>query len=284
MMKRLVYPLAILSILLFACNLSTTVTPPAVTAAPVASEIPTVVETQTVAETPTATESPVSQANVNCHELALFLDPALASGFNCQTVPELSGGGPEVNPEYTELSLQGYTLSDRFFTPKIAVFSVQKYTGLVPDVVGPRVAVLQSLIGGGPVADSELPLLPVFEAEQEFHAQYQVIPFANGSGIRYLTEYAQNYDPINNHDMIYTFQGLTSDGKYWVSAILPISNPILPVDGTNPPNGQSWDDFGNNFAKYVADITAQLNAQAPKNYSPTITMLDALVTSIRIQP
>jgi hypothetical protein len=56
------------------------------------------------------------------------------------------------------------------------------------------------------------------------------------------------------------------------------------VDGTNPPNGQSWDDFGNNFAKYVADITAQLNAQAPKNYSPTITMLDALVTSIRIQP
>jgi len=277
-MKRLVYSLAILSILLFACNLSTTVTPPAVTAAPVASE------TLTVAETPTATESPVSQANVNCHELALFLDPALASGFNCQTVPELSGGGPEVNPEYTELSLQGYILSDRFFTPKIAVFSVQKYNGLVPDVVGPRVAVLQSLIGGGPVADSELPLLPIFEAEQEFHAQYQVIPFANGSGIRYLTEYAQNYDPINNHDMIYTFQGLTSDGKYWVSAILPISNPILPVDGTNPPNGQSWDDFGNNFAKYVADITAQLNAQAPKNYSPTITMLDALVTSIRIQP
>ena len=283
-MKRLVYPLAILSILLFACNLSTTVTPPIVTAAPVASEIPTVVETLTVAETPTATESPVSQANVNCNELALFLDPALASGFNCQTVPELSGGGPAVNPEYTELSLQGYILSDRFFTPKIAVFSVQKYTGLAPDVVSPRVAVLQSLIGGGPVSDSELPLLPIFEAGQEFHTLYQVIPFANGGGIRYLSEYAQNYDPINNHDMIYTFQGLTSDGKYWVSAILPISNPILPVDGTNPPNGQSWDDFGNNFAKYVADITTQLNAQPPKNYSPTITMLDALVTSIRIQP
>jgi len=100
-MKRLVYPLAILSILLFACNLSTTVTPPVVTAAPVASETPT------EAETPTMAETPVSQANVNCHELALFLDPALASGFNCQTVPELSGGGPAVNPGVHRTFLAG---------------------------------------------------------------------------------------------------------------------------------------------------------------------------------
>ena len=70
-----------------------------------------------------------------------------------------------------------------------------------------------------------------------FHAQYQVFPFGSGGGIRYLTLYAQYYAPINNHDLFYTYQGLTNDGKYWVSAILPINNPILPDNGDNPPGG-----------------------------------------------
>jgi hypothetical protein len=282
-MKRLVYFLAILSTLLFACNISTTVTPPVVTTVPVTPETPTMTEVPTATETPAATEPPVPQTNVNCNELALFLDPVLASGYDCKTIPEVSGEGFDVNPQYTELSLQGYPLSDRFFTPRIDVFPVQRFSELAPDAVNPDVTALQALIGGGAVGAS-LPLLPIFNAAQEFHAQYKVLAFANGSGIRYLVQYAQYYAPINNHDMFYTFQGLTSDGKYWISAILPISNPILPVNGDSPPNGQSWDDFGNNFATYIADLITQLNSQPPENYSPTITMLDALVTSIRIQP
>ena len=280
-MKRLVYSLAILSILSFACNISTTATPPVVTTSPVTPETPTVTETQT------ATEPPVPQTNVTCNELALFLDPALASGFTCQTVPETGGPdapGFEVNPQYTELSLTGYVLSDRFFTPKIYIYPVQRFSELLPDALPPMVAELQALIGGGPTGSGGLPLLPNFNAGQEFFARYKVASFGSGNGIRYLTQYSQYIDPINNHEMFYTFQGLTGDGKYWIAAILPISNPILPADGTNPPNGQSWDDFGNNFATYIADLATQLNSQPPENYSPTITMLDALVTSIKIQP
>ena len=111
-----------------------------------------------------------------------------------------------------------------------------------------------------------------------------VLSFGSGNGIRYLTQYASLYDPINNHELFYTFQGLTGDGKYWISAILPVSNPILPEDGNNPPNGQSQEQFGNNFAAYITDLTTQLNAQAPENFSPGLARLDALVTSIQIQP
>ena len=299
MMKRLVYSLAILSILLFACNISTPVTPPVVIPASVVSETPTVTEilpmtetptvteTSTAAETPTVTETPVPQTNINCYELSLFLEPALASGFSCQAVPETGGPnnpGLEVNPEYTELSLSGYVLSGRFFTPKISVYPVQRFSELLPDALPPKVAALQALIGGGPTGDKGLPFLPNFNAGQEFFAQYKVTSFGSGNGIRYLTQYSQYFDPINNHEMFYTFQGLTSNGKYWISAILPISNPILPADGNNPPNGQSWDDFGNNYPKYIADLTTQLNSQVSENYSPAITMLDALVASIRIKP
>jgi hypothetical protein len=219
--------------------------------------------------------------------MALFLDPALASGSSCVTVPEAADTSLPpfgVNPQYSEITLQGYSLADRFMTPHIDVFPVARYAQLLPDLVGPRVTALQSLISGGTPGAAELPVLPIQNAAQQFHARYQVIPFANGSGTRYITQYAQFFDPINNHDMFYTFQGLSSDGKYWISAILPVSNPVLPADGTNPPNGQSWDDFGNNFPTYIADITTQLNAQPMENFSPGIAMLDALVASIRIQP
>jgi hypothetical protein len=280
-MKRMLYFLAILSIVLFACSISTTATPAVVTVVPVASDIPT------ATEPPTATQPPASQTNVTCNEVALFLDPALASGFSCQSVPEVSGQNNayfNVNPKYTELSLTGYVLSDRFFTPKIDIYPIQRFSELLPDVIPARLALLQALVGGGPTGDKGLPFLPIFNAAQQFFAQYKLISFAGGNGIRYLTQFSQFFDPINNHEMFYTFQGLTSDGKYWVSAILPVSDPVLPADGNNPPNGQSQEEFGNNFPAYLDDLTTQLNAQPAEIFSPTLSMLDALVTSIRIQP
>ena len=292
-MKRIVFAFAILSIALFACNISSTATPPVGTAAPVVTAVPVASEPPTASVPPTATQAPVAtqppapQANVTCNELKLFLDPALAGGYSCNTIPEVSGqGGPgfDVNPEYTELTLTGYVLSGRFFEPKIAVYPVQKFIELMPDVIPARVSALQALMGGGPTDAKGLPILPIFNARQEFFAQYKVAAFVNGNGIRYLTQYSQFTDPINNHELFYTYQGLTSDGSYWISAILPISNPVLPADGNNPPNGQTPEQFSNNFDTYIADLTTQLNSQPAESYSPTITMLDALVTSISIQP
>ena len=111
-----------------------------------------------------------------------------------------------------------------------------------------------------------------------------MFPFASGSGIRYLTEYAQYYAPVNNTDLFYTYQGLTGDGKYWISAILPINNPILPADAVNPPGGMSWEEFTANYQTYMADMINQLNSQTSESYSPNLAALDALVASITIQP
>ncbi|MGB8212298.1 MAG: hypothetical protein WCE68_01955 [Anaerolineales bacterium] len=278
-MKRYGYFLAGLSILLFACTISATATPQVLNTVPPATNTPTA--------TAAAPATPISQTNATCTGVTLFLDPALASGFNCQSVPEASGASLPyfaINPQYTEITLQGYPLADRLISPQINVFPVARYTQILPDQVNPRVAALQSLIGGAAPGTAELPFLPIENAVQQDYVHFQVIPFANGSGARFITQYAQFADPLNNHDMFYTFQGLTSDGKYWVSVTLPVSNPTLPADGQNPPNGQSWDDFGKNFTKYITSITAQLNAQPPESFSPTIPMLDALIASIRVQP
>jgi hypothetical protein len=280
--------------MLFACSIPSlpaqrTATQPPATQPPAATDtlvptIPPVVATDTPepTNTPTTTVAPPPVTNLTCNELSLFLDPALASGYNCETVPE-STVEMDINPQYTKLTLQGYVLADKFFTPHISIFPVQRYAELQPDFIPGEVVDLQALISGGAAGDT-LPFLPIFNAAQIFHAQYQMVPFASGGGIRFLTLFAQYFAPINNHDLFYTYQGLTSDGKYWVSAILPINNPILPANGDNPPGGMSWDEFTANYGPYLTDITNQLNSQTSDNYTPTLSALDALVASITIQP
>ena len=235
------------------------------------------------------TVPPALQTNATCNQLALYLDPALATGYTCETVPE-NPAGMEITPQYTKLSLQGYLLADKFFTPSISVFPVQRFAELVPDFIPQRVKDLQVLIEGAPAPvfssafTTSLPFLPIFNAAQVFFAKYQTVPFVSGGGIRYITLFAQYSAPVNNHDLFYTYQGLTSDGQNWVSAILPINNPVLPADAKNPPDGQSWDQFSSNFGPYITDMTTQLNGLAPDSYTPTFSLLDTLVASITIQP
>jgi hypothetical protein len=269
-MKRLIFHLVIFAVLMFACN-----------ATPVPPTEPPVTP-------PPATEPPI-MTNTTCNELSLYLDPALASSYTCEIVPE-SPYEMEMYPEHTELTLLGYPLAGKFFEPHIAVYPVAAYTALIPAYIPGVVAELQTLLAGGSVppfvgsSSSALPFLPTFNAAQAFYAQAQLLPFASGTGVRFLTEYAQYYVPVNNTDLFYTYQGLTDDGVYWVTAILPVNHPILPADAVDPPGGVTWEQFSNDYEPYINDMVNQLNIQPPASYLPSITALDALVGSITITP
>jgi hypothetical protein len=281
-MRKLIFPLVILSVMMFACNIQTTVTPTTTTPSTV-TQTP---ELSPVAVTDTPVgpiETPTVQTNTTCNELSVYLDPALASDYTCETIPE-SPEGIATYPQYTKLTLQGYPLTGTFFTPYISILPIKRYIELLPDFIPGELTALQTLIGGEAPGDKDLPLLPTLNAAEMFHAQYKLIPFTSGNGIRYMTLLAQFYAPINNKELFYTYQGLTQDGKYWISAILPINNPILPANGNNPPGGQSWDQFTNDYSTYIADLTNQLNSQVSGNFTPSLDMLDALVASITIQP
>ena len=275
-MKRLLLPVLISALLMLACTLT-----PAPTAAP-----PT--PRPAVTEPPVVTEEPVT-SNVSCYELALYLDPSLAAEYECQSVPE-SLSEVDRYPTHTELTLWGYPLTDKFFVPHISVYPVAAYTTLQPGVVSYTVTDLQALVASGtvPLFTSSiglgLPFLPPVNAAQLFYAQADVLPFASGSGIRYLAEYAQYTAAVNNRDLFYTYQGLTGDGQYWVSVILPITHPMLPDNSENPPGGLTWEEFSDNYGGYITDMVKQLNSQPDESYFPTLSLMDALVTSITITP
>jgi hypothetical protein len=277
-MKRIFLLGLLLAVLMLACN-----APGTGTAVPPTTEPP---QTPEPADTPTPELTPTLGTNAVCNELSFYLDPALAASFTCETVPAANGPDPwMVYPQHTKVSFQGYVLADRFHAPRIVVYPLPDLLAVLPQYSG-RVDELRALIGGG-APGTGLPLLePSFNAAQEFYAQYQVLVFANGSGIRFVTQYAQYFAEINNHDMFYAFSGMTADEQYWISAILPVSNPILPetTDPANPPGGMSAEDWGNHFPVYIADLKNQLDAQPAASFLPSLMLLDALAQSIVITP
>ena len=115
----------------------------------------------------------------------------------------------------------------------------------------------------------------------------EAINFQSGSGIRFLTDYAQYRATINNHDLFYLFEGLTRDSKYYVIVILPITAPILAEtdkpDAVIPAGGVSVPASGPTEA-YYSEITDKLNELTVTDFKPALADLDALVKSIIVKP
>jgi hypothetical protein len=225
--------------------------------------------------------TPTLQTNIGCHQLVLFLEPALAPGFTCLSIPEDSTQGI---PAHIELSFSARLVNDSTYTARVDVYPLDRFNILQPDTVPPAVSQLQGLVSGSQGSDQGLPFLPVPDQPELFAAQYKVISFGSGTGIRYLTQFNQKPTPVNNQEMVYTFQGLSSDGAFWVSAVLPASTPMLAPDAKTLPGGVNQDQFAASFDSYIAGITAELNGLPSSNFAPDIDLLDGLVASIKIQP
>ncbi|MDO9120323.1 MAG: hypothetical protein Q7U31_00960, partial [Anaerolineaceae bacterium] len=126
---------------------------------------------------------------------------------------------------------------------------------------------------------------------QVFKAQVKYLDFQNGQGVRFLTEYAQYYAPVNNDDLFYAYQGITDDGKYWVSAILPINAAYLQAayDSVNVPDGGIPAPALNDNPNYSAEMDAYyplmlnlLNTTPDASFTPGLDCLDQYIQSLQI--
>lgn len=175
---------------------------------------------------------------------------------------------------------------DAVFRAQIRVYPVQNFAYYNAEADR---AQLQALIDsfGQPLDaytglfDSEpLSFLPVVNAAQVFRAQPAYLTFGGerggsegGRGVRYLTHYAQGLVPLTQREVWYTFQGLTENGSYYVSVILPVRIGDLPVDA---PDDFNMDDF----EAYLAETFATINTTT--DIQPSLEALDRLVNSIAV--
>ena len=224
---------------------------------------------------------------LSCDDVSLTLDPSLASSYTCEIVPEATIMFFS-HPDYVHIELEGFAHPDGHWVPEVSIFPVEEFIAKEFFVSG-EVDLLEANLeaytnGDGPVTHEwgALPFLFALEQGQFYYAQYEVFSFESGAGIRYLTGFTQDMGVFSNPET-YTYQALTEDGRYWVSASFPVSHPVIP-EYSWPPTGMTEDEFYENYDAYVSDIVDQLNAQNSGSFTPTLDALDALVSSIVIAP
>lgn len=242
--------------------------------------------------TPVPPTPPVNGQVVSFENVSFILPADVASNALAGKVPAVNEVDWTLDnaPEHIKFQLDGYRLYDTFHDPRILIIPAQEYMA-VNEGGSRSIANLQAILNGSAAPTAEnLPHISSFNAGQLFAAQIQIVRFANGTGVRYLTEYGQYFATANNHDLFYSFQGLTNDGKYYILAILPASHPLLAYDEkpeTIPPSGGiPFPGYDNESAltNYYTDVVNLLNSAAPENFTPALTSLDALIQSITIAP
>jgi hypothetical protein len=220
---------------------------------------------------------------VNFENVSFCYSPSIASGLTSEvTAEELSEMDESFNqPQHVKFTFQGYAISPTFHTPLLQVFSVPAYTQ-INSTVAQIVIDLQNAIQSKTTTLDQMPFLPSWNAAQFTVMQVKYLDFQNGKGVRYLTQYGQSYWPITNENMFYTFQGITDDGKNYISAILPVGNPILPANGDAYQGDIAA--LGDNFDAYLADIKTKVDAQPAESFNPQLNQLDALMQSFLVTP
>jgi putative hemolysin len=243
-----------------------------------------------VAEPAEEPAAPVNAVDVTCEWVSFSYDASLASGVTGEIMPAEDGvsawGG---SPEHVECAFNDYILPNTFHAPRLCVYPIADFVAVAPSAettvtnMEQLLAARPEILPGAGFSSPDVPFLPLFNAAQMVRAGGEYLDFQNGMGVRFLTQYGQAFYPINNTDLFYTFQGVTSDGYYYVAAILPVSNPILPTGETEIPGGD-FDAFANNFETYAADIAQQLEGQPASSFTPDLALLDAMIQSLVVNP
>ncbi|MGA9399119.1 MAG: hypothetical protein WBV22_12775 [Anaerolineaceae bacterium] len=229
-----------------------------------------------------ATISP-SGSSVDFNGITFSYDPSIAQGVTTSVIPAVPAGegAPfDMAPQTEQIDFTSYVTGDKFHDPRIMVYPVNEYKALNPQVAD-IITKLQQYIANKPnIPSGSIPFLPIWNAGQLFSAAPAFISFQNGQGIRFLAEYGQYMAPVNNTDLFYTFQGITNDGNYYVSAILPITHPSLPANYQVDATLQAQIDA--NYDAYLAGILPTLAAQPPDSFTPNLSFLDAMIISLKI--
>jgi hypothetical protein len=311
-MKKIILFLSLIIVATLACDLTVSVSSPTSPAplptntmipalenptqipAP-ATSIPTTEMSVPATEAPTAQPPTVTGITVSYKPLSLVLPSGIASGFSGSQFPRADGQDLpywELTPGHTVITLDGYLLQGKFHQPQIFVYPATEYAVLVPGAFESMHRMRNIMnVSSASISTDQLPAVPFFNAAQVFASNIQHISFQNGSGSRFLTEYAQYAAPVNNHDLFYHFQGFSDDGEYYVVAIFPITAPVLAetsdARAVLPSGGIAYPDIADpnaDFQGYYAHITDLLNATSPESFAPTLNQLDMLIQSMRISP
>jgi hypothetical protein len=231
---------------------------------------------------PSPTTPPGREASYS--NVRFYYDPLIAQDVLAETVPGSNyADAPEFDlyPDHIHFTLIGYPLyQESIHNATISVYPADTYAAMNPSAAQ-VITDLKNLLATRPQSPPGdiLPFLPIWNAAQLMQANMRYLDFQTGSGVRFVTQFGQDVYPIHNGGIFYTFQGLNSDGAYYISTILPVQNAVLP----DPDTVVMDEAFYNNFKTYVEEMEILLSAQPDASFTPDLSLLDAMIQSISVR-
>jgi hypothetical protein len=279
---------AAISLLLAACLPASAPAETAETSATLPATLPAALPAATQVQAAEATLAPTQPAPTEAAqppaalsgEVTLSLGD-LAQATALETVPAVAPGSNAISgvmPEYKRLTLQGYPVANHHYQPQISIYplaDLAQYNQAARDAATALQALLLNQQPG-----AEMPFLPLINAKQVFHGQVQFLGFKGGQGVRYITWYSQGLVRVSSEELIYTYQGLTSDSRYYISVVLPLTHPELP--DKSGPYAEN-EEMLKGYLPYLQNTADLLNQQPGDSFGPSLAKLDALVQSIEVK-
>jgi hypothetical protein len=229
--------------------------------------------------------------SVSLNGISFSFDSSLATNVNIlqnpgDPVDYEAPGGPQVKNAEFMLYNQFPPTSSIESPASIRFYNTADFAGYT--FFEERLQRLQTLLSERPdlasymavpedMSDNSLPFLPVYPAGQVIRARAQYVEFAAVTGISYVTVYRQDASPFLGNEFIYTFQGLSTDGQYYVSAIFRLSTDLFPAE---PDPNVDMEAFIAHINEYFTESITTLNEAAPEDFMPPLTTLDAVIQSI----
>jgi len=235
--------------------------------------------------------------SVRYENVSLEFDASLSKEYLAETAPavplENKDDKPDgVAPRHTVISLRGSyaarlrrDASSAFVIPRIYVYPLSdpndpKFDEEFPTTRQAAVELAQLLARRSGAFTDEIPFLPWFDEDELFIGRKKFLRFRNGRGFMFLTQCSQESAAVNNAELLYVFQGMTDDNAWYVSAVFPVAAEGFPSTGKIDNQAE----FSARYAGYIRKTADRLNHMPPRGFTPDLSLLDALVRTLKVGP
>lgn len=250
--------------------------------APLPSSTPTSPPTSAATSTPTQTAPPTPSPT-------LTPPPASTAGVTRLAGPQISFNGMSFDLYLAEAvyvrlpdsqgDVDGHTVFA--FAPQglcrevgcVEVYPVASFAGAIP---GGREIMLKlwDAVNGDPTS-----YFPTWGAAILIQADTVKLQFEGMQGLRAVVMRGQAAYPADHDSLIYEFNGLTVDGRYYVVVTVPLDIPILGDGPILPADPQEQSKF---ITEYNSTVQSQLDTLPSSEFLPDLQWCDALAESVRI--
>lgn len=193
-------------------------------------------------------------------------------------------GAPEVrHTEFVLYSGGGIPIPAAFEAPGLVrVYNTADFAGYAWHET--QLAQLQNLLENKPDLsaymvlqkgdrDPSLPFIPGVPAGQVMRARAAYVETDEVKGIVYMTIYRQDAAPAYAYEFMYTFQGISTDGAHYISAV------FRPIPFAFPAEIEAFNPTTFDVSLYYANAIIDLNRASPDDFVISLNLLDAVIGS-----